>query len=71
MVPVQAGFQREWQRAARDLLLSRRAAIAPYLNQALIQQWLNYRGDPWRRYGVKLWLLVSLEIWLQVNLKRR
>ncbi len=67
MVPVQAGFQHQWQRAARDLLLSRRAAIAPYLNQALIKDWLNYRGDPWRRYGVKLWLLVSLEIWLQVN----
>ena len=70
MVPVQAGFQREWQRAARGLLLSRQAAIAPYLNQTLIKQWLNYQGDPWRRYGVKLWLLVSLEIWLQVNLKR-
>ena len=70
MVPVQAGFQREWRRAARRLLLSRQAAIAPYLNQALIQQWLNYQGDPWRRYGVKLWLLVSLEIWLQANLKR-
>ena len=70
MVPVQAGFQREWQRTARKLLLSRQAAIAPYLNQALIKQWLNYQGDPWRRYGVKLWLLVSLEIWLQVNLKR-
>jgi asparagine synthase (glutamine-hydrolysing) len=69
MVPVQAGFQREWRRAARSLLLSRQAAIAPFLNQALIQQWLNYQGDPWRRYGVKLWLLVSLEIWLQVNLK--
>ena len=70
MVPVQAGFQREWQRAARKLLLSRQAAIAPYLNQTLIKQWLNYQGDPWRRYGVKLWLLVSLEIWLQVNHKR-
>jgi asparagine synthase (glutamine-hydrolysing) len=70
MVPVQAGFQREWQRAARGLLLSRQAAIAPYLNQTLIKQWLNYQGDPWRRYGVKLWLLVSLEIWLQGNLKR-
>ncbi len=70
MVPVQAGFQREWRRAARQLLLSRQAAIAPYLNQVLIKQWLNYQGDPWRRYGVKLWLLVSLEIWLQVNLKR-
>ncbi len=71
MVPVQAGFQQPWKQAARELLLSRRAAIAPYLNQALIQQWLNYRGDPWQRYGVKLWLLVSLEIWLQVNLNKR
>ncbi|WOD39812.1 asparagine synthase-related protein [Nodosilinea sp. E11] len=71
MVPVQAGFQREWKRAARKLLLSRQAAIAPYLNQALIKDWLNYQGDPWRRYGVKLWLLVSLEIWLKVNLKQR
>ena len=70
MVPVQAGFQREWRRAARKLLLSRQAAIAPYLNQALIKQWLIYQGDPWNRYGGKLWLLVSLEIWLQVNLKR-
>jgi asparagine synthase (glutamine-hydrolysing) len=70
MVPVQAGFQREWRRAARQLLLSRQAAIAPYLNQMLIKQWLSYEGDPWRRYGIKLWLLVSLEIWLQVNLKR-
>ncbi|MBW4484709.1 MAG: 7-cyano-7-deazaguanine synthase [Tildeniella torsiva UHER 1998/13D] len=71
MVPVQAGFQQPWQRTARDLLLSRRAAIAPYLNQALIKDWLNYQGDPWRRYGVKLWLLASLEVWLQVNLKQQ
>lgn len=69
MVPVQLGFQQYWQRKARALLLNRQAAIAPYLNQTLIRQWLNYRGDTWRRYGVKLWLLVSLEIWLQVNRK--
>lgn len=67
MVPVQIGFQQHWQREARALLLNRRAAIAPYLNQALIRDWLNYRGDTWRRYGVKLWQLTSLEIWLQVN----
>lgn len=67
MVPVQLGFQKYWQRQARSLLLNRKAAIAPYLNQALIKDWLNYEGDTWRRYGVKLWLLVSLEIWLQVN----
>jgi asparagine synthase (glutamine-hydrolysing) len=69
MVPVQLGFHKHWNRAARQLLLSPKAAIAPYLNQALIRDWLDYRGDTWKRYGVKLWLLVSLEIWLQVNKK--
>jgi len=69
MVPVQLGFQQHWRREARALLLHRQAAIAPYLNQHLIRQWLDCRGDIWRRYGVKLWLLVSLEIWLQVNRK--
>ncbi|WP_373529294.1 hypothetical protein [Nostoc sp.] len=49
------------------MLLSRKSAIAPYLNQSLIRDWLEYQGDVWGRYGVKLWLLVSLEIWLQVN----
>jgi asparagine synthase (glutamine-hydrolysing) len=67
MVPVQLGFQQHWRRESRALLLNRHAAIAPYLNQTVIRQWLEYRGDIWRRYGVKLWLLVSLEIWLQVN----
>ncbi len=71
MVPVQIGFQKQWQHEARSLLLSRRAAIAPYLNQSLIRDWLDFRGDTWRRYGVKLWLLASLEIWLQVNQKLR
>ena len=65
MVPVQRGFREHWNRQARSLLLSRRAAIAPYLNQTLIRQWLDYKGDTWGRYGVKLWLLVSLEYWLQ------
>ncbi|RUT01759.1 asparagine synthetase B [Dulcicalothrix desertica PCC 7102] len=67
MVPVQLGFRKYWQREARSLLLNRNAMTAPYFNQSLIKDWLNYRGDTWRRYGVKLWLLVSLEIWLQVN----
>lgn len=69
MVPVQMGFREHWQRQAKALLLNRKAAIAPYLNQALIREWLSYRGDTWSRYGVKLWLLTSLEIWLQVNRK--
>lgn len=69
MVPVQLGFRKYWQQEARDLLLNRHAAIAPYFNQLPIRNWLNYEGDTWSRYGVKLWLLVSLEIWLQVNRK--
>ncbi|MGB7439831.1 MAG: asparagine synthase-related protein [Coleofasciculaceae cyanobacterium] len=67
MVPVQFWFHRYWQGKTRDLLLNRKAAIAPYLNQKLIRNWLAYREDSWSRYGVKLWLLVSLEIWLRVN----
>jgi asparagine synthase (glutamine-hydrolysing) len=67
MVPVRLGFHKYWQRQASSMLLSRHALIAPYVNQALIKEWLNFRGDVWGRYGVKLWLLVSLEVWLQVN----
>ena len=69
MVPVQLGFRKYWQRQARSMLLSRHALIAPYINQELIKDWLNFNGDIWGRYGVKLWLLVSLEIWLQANKK--
>jgi len=64
MVPVQFWFRHYWQRQTRALLLSRKSAIAPYLDQSLIRDWIEYRGDVWRRYGVKLWLLVSLEYWL-------
>lgn len=67
MVPVQLGFRKYWNRQARALLLGKNAAIAPYLNQALIRQWLDYEGDVWGRYGVKLWLVVSLELWLQAH----
>ena len=69
MVPVQLGFKKYWTREARHLLLNKKAAISPYINQSIIRDWLDYRGDIWGRYGVKLWLLVSLEIWLQVNHK--
>ena len=69
MVPVQYWFKNIFQRRAKSLLLNKNAEIAPLLNQELIKQWLNYRGDAWQRYGVKLWLLVSLEIWLQVQKK--
>jgi asparagine synthase (glutamine-hydrolysing) len=65
MVPVQLGFRKYWPRQARSLLLSRNAKIKRYLDQSVIREWLDYRGDTWSRYGVKLWLLVSLELWLQ------
>jgi asparagine synthase (glutamine-hydrolysing) len=70
MVPVQLGFRKYWHRQAKSLLLSRRTLIAPYINQDLIKEWLNFQGDVWGRYGVKLWLLVSLELWLQANSRR-
>ncbi|TAF06974.1 MAG: asparagine synthase [Nostocales cyanobacterium] len=67
MVPVQLGFKKYWQREARKLLLNKNSAISPYINQDILRNWLDFKGDVWGRYGVKLWLLVSLEIWLQVN----
>ncbi|AFZ57398.1 asparagine synthase [Anabaena cylindrica FACHB-243] len=67
MVPVQLGFKKYWQREARTLLLNRNSAISPYINRDILSNWLDFKGDVWGRYGVKLWLLVSLEIWLQVN----
>jgi asparagine synthase (glutamine-hydrolysing) len=67
IMSMQQWFRHLWYREAKDLLLSRNAAIAPYLNQNLIRDWLNYRGEIWHRYGLKLWLLVTLKIWLQVN----
>jgi asparagine synthase (glutamine-hydrolysing) len=70
MVPVQLGFRKYWHRQSKSLLLSRRALIAPYINQDLIKEWLSFHGDVWGRYGVKLWLLVSLELWLQANSNR-
>ncbi len=67
MVPVQLGFHNYWRRDARKLLLNRNSDLAPYLNQEALKDLLEFRGDVWRRFGVKLWLLVSLEIWLRVN----
>jgi asparagine synthase (glutamine-hydrolysing) len=69
MVPVQLGFRKYWQREARKLLLNRNSEISAYINQDILREWLDFKGDVWGRYGVKLWLLVSLEIWLQVNKK--
>lgn len=67
MVPVQLGFKKYWQQEARKLLLNKNSQISSYINREILRNWLDFQGDTWRRYGVKLWLLVSLEIWLQVN----
>lgn len=67
MVPVQRWFREYWHRRAGALLVSRHARTKHFFNQDVIRDWLNYRGDIWGRYGVKLWLLVSLELWLQAN----
>ncbi len=67
MVPVQRWFRERWRRRAAALLLSRRARTRRFLDQGVVRDWLDYRGDVWARYGVKLWLLVSLELWLQTH----
>lgn len=67
MVPVQLWYRKYWNSMARQLLLSRKAKIAAYLDQRVIKDWLDYNGDIWGRYGVKLWLLCSLELWMQIN----
>ncbi len=66
-VPVQGWFQRDLKRYARAHLLSRRARIRPYINQNVVREWLDYRGNLWPRHGVKLWHLLTLELWLRVN----
>ena len=68
IMSMQQWFRTAWKRRTRALLLNKRAAIAPYLNQSVIKEWLDDRGEG-HRYGLKLWLLVTLEIWLQVNRK--
>ena len=67
MVPVQRWFRERWQRRARALLLSRHARTRHFFNREVVRDWLDYRGDVWARYGVKLWLLVSLELWMQAH----
>lgn len=67
MVPVQRWFRERWRRPAAALLLSRHARTRRFLDQTVVRDWLDYRGDVWARYGVKLWLLVSLELWLQTH----
>ena len=67
MVPVQYWFRERWNKEAKALLLSKNCILLHYLDRKIIEQWLNYEGDAWARYGVKLWLLVSLEYWLRAR----
>ena len=67
MVPVQRWFKSELQKPARDLLLSRRARLRPYVEQSLLRDWLDYDPLPFPRHGVRIWLLLTLELWLQEN----
>jgi asparagine synthase (glutamine-hydrolysing) len=65
LVPVQAWFRKDLRGYARAMLLARNARTRPYLNQAVVREWLDYRGGLWPRHGVKLWLLLTLEVWLR------
>lgn len=67
LVPVQRWFKQELKPVARDLLLGRDARTRPFLNQALIREWIDYRGELWPRQGVKLWLVLTLELWLRIH----
>lgn len=67
LVPVQGWFRRDLRRFTQGMLLSRHACIRPYISQARLREWLNYRGELWPRQGVKLWLLLTLEVWLRVQ----
>ena len=67
MVPVQSWFARDLRPMARSLLLGRRARIRPYLDQAVVREWLEVRPRQRPRAGVKLWLLLTLELWLRAN----
>jgi len=67
LVPVQSWFRKEMKGFARSYLLDRRARTRPYLNQALVREWLDYQGCTFPRHGVKLWLLLTLELWLRAQ----
>ena len=67
MVPVQKWFKIDLQKPARALLLNKKARIAPYLEQSVIKEWLEYKSLPFHRHGVRIWLLVTLELWMREN----
>ena len=69
LVPVQKWFKEDLNRYARGLLLSKQSRIRPFLQQAVLKEWLDYRPLPLPRHGVKLWLVLALELWLRANEK--
>lgn len=64
-VPVQHWFGKELRPLAARMLLDSRSRTRPYLNAALVREWVSLSGDGRTRYGSKLWLLLSLEVWLR------
>ncbi len=67
LVPVQAWFKHGLRRFARQTLLDRKARIRPYIDQGVVKEWLQYRGNLWPRHGVKIWLVLALEVWLRIH----
>ena len=67
LVPVQAWFSHGLRKFARQTLLDRKARIRPYINQSVVKEWLEYRGNVWPRHGVKIRLVLALEVWLQIH----
>ena len=68
LVPVQGWFRDELRGLARDTLLGRQAHQRDLLDQTVVREWLDYRGNLFPRHGIKLWLLLSLELYFQVFL---
>ncbi len=68
LVPVQGWFRNELRSLARDHLLGRRARQRDILDQAVVREWLAYRGNLFPRHGIKLWLLLSLELYFRAFL---
>ena len=68
LVPVQGWFRDELRGMAREYLLGRQARQRGILDQTVVREWLDYRGNLFPRHGIKLWLLLSLEMYFQAFL---
>jgi asparagine synthase (glutamine-hydrolysing) len=68
LVPVQGWFRDELRGMAREYLLGRQSRQRDILDQKVVREWLDYRGNLFPRHGIKLWLLLSLEMYFQAFL---